>query len=46
MIAGYVRISTLNQKDGVSIESQKSIISEYALRFELIKKKGGYCFLC
>lgn len=39
MIAAYVRISTSKQKDGVSIESQIAIISEYAIRFELIEQK-------
>lgn len=40
MICAYLRVSTLRQKEeGVSIESQKSMIIDYALRFEIVKKR-------
>lgn len=40
MICGYLRVSTYKQKkDGVSIDSQKKMIIDYAIRFENIKKK-------
>lgn len=40
MIAGYLRVSTLRQKEeGASIETQKRMIIDYALKFEIIKKK-------
>lgn len=40
MIACYLRVSTLRQKEeGVSIETQKRMIIDYTLKFEIIKKK-------
>ncbi len=40
MICGYLRVSTLKQKEeGVSLEAQMSMIVDYALRFEIVKKR-------
>lgn len=46
MIAGYIRVSTLRQKEeGVSVDTQQLRITEYALRMELIKKKKKFSFM-
>ena len=39
IIAGYVRVSTLKQKnDGVSVDMQKEMIIKHALMMELVKE--------
>lgn len=41
MIAAYIRVSTLRQKEeGASIETQMDRIAEHALRFEIVKKNN------
>lgn len=47
MITCYLRVSTLRQKEeGASIETQKRMIIDYALKFEIIKKKDDLKIYC
>jgi Site-specific recombinases, DNA invertase Pin homologs len=45
MIAGYLRVSTLRQKnEGASIQTQKEMIIEHAKRFEIISNENEIVF--